>query len=176
MQRTNKINAIHWLRDIIANDKTIKTSGEHKRGSTMETYLIVLKDFQTFLKEKGQDTISFDDINLALIKEYETYLFNKKVKGERTTATSTVGNKCVQLIGIIKRAEPYNLIDIHEAKLDKYSKPKSRQGDENEKKNIKNKNSHHTNNKKPNIHSNNNNSSNLKQPKIKNHLPISNKN
>ncbi len=86
--------------------------------------LIVLKDFQTFLKEKGQDTISFDDINLALIKEYETYLFNKKVKGERTTATSTVGNKCVQLIGIIKRAEPYNLIDIHEAKLDKYSKPK----------------------------------------------------
>ena len=56
----------------------------------------------------------------------------KKVKGERTTATSTVGNKCVQLIGIIKRAEPYNLIDIHEAKLDKYSKPKSRQGDENE--------------------------------------------
>lgn len=44
----------------------------------METYLIVLKDFQTFLKEKGQDTISFDDINLALIKEYETYLFNKK--------------------------------------------------------------------------------------------------
>ena len=79
MQRTNKINAIHWLRDIIANDKTIKTSGEHKRGSTMETYLIVLKDFQTFLKEKGQDTISFDDINLALIKEYETYLFNKKV-------------------------------------------------------------------------------------------------
>ena len=132
MQRTNKINAIHWLRDIIANDKTIKTSGEHKRGSTMETYLIVLKDFQTFLKEKGQDTISFDDINLALIKEYETYLFNKKVKGERTTATSTVGNKCVQLIGIIKRAEPYNLIDIHEAKLDKYSKPRSRQGNENE--------------------------------------------
>ena len=132
MQRTKKINAIHWLRDIIANDKTIKTSGEYKRGSTMETYLIVLKDFQTFLKENGKDTISFDDINLALIKEYETYLFNKKVKGERTTATSTVGNKCVQLIGIIKRAEPYNLIDIHEAKLDKYSKPRSRQGNENE--------------------------------------------
>ena len=132
MQRTKKINAIHWLRDIIANDKTIKTSGEYKRGSTMETYLIVLKDFQTFLKENGKDTISFDDINLALIKEYETYLFNKKVNGERTTATSTVGNKCVQLIGIIKRAEPYNLIDIHEAKLDKYSKPRSRQGNENE--------------------------------------------
>ena len=26
----------------------------------------------------------------------------------------------------------YNLIDIHEAKLDKYSKPRSRQGNENE--------------------------------------------
>lgn len=132
MRKSKKINAIHWLRDAIANDKTIKTSGEHKGASTMETYLIVLKDFNNFLLEKGREVIGFEDINLALIKEYETYLFNKKVKGERTTATSTVGNKCVQLISIIKRAEPYNLIDIHEAKLDKYTKPKSRQGDENE--------------------------------------------
>ena len=91
-----------------------------------------MKDFNNFLLEKGREVIGFEDINLALIKEYETYLFNKKVKGERTTATSTVGNKCVQLISIIKRAEPYNLIDIHESKLDKYTKPKSRQGDENE--------------------------------------------
>ena len=132
MRKTKKINAIHWLRDAIANDKTIKTSGEHKGASTMETYLIVLKDFNNFLLEKGREVIGFEDINLALIKEYETYLFNKKVKGERTTATSTVGNKCVQLISIIKRAELYNLIDIHEAKLDKYTKPKRRQGDEHE--------------------------------------------
>jgi site-specific recombinase XerD len=132
MRRSKKINAIHWLRNAIANDKTIKTSGERKGASTMETYLIVLKDFNNFLLEKGREVIGFEDINLALIKEYETYLFNKKVKGERTTATSTVGNKCVQLISIIKRAEPYNLIDIHESKLDKYTKPKSRQGDENE--------------------------------------------
>ncbi len=132
MRRSKKINVIHWLRNAIANDKTIKTSGERKGASTMETYLIVLKDFNNFLLEKGREVIGFEDINLALIKEYETYLFNKKVKGERTTATSTVGNKCVQLISIIKRAEPYNLIDIHESKLDKYTKPKSRQGDENE--------------------------------------------
>lgn len=132
MRRSKKINVIHWLRNAIANDKTIKTSGERKGASTMETYLIVLKDFNNFLLEKGREVISFEDINLALIKEYETYLFNKKVKGEQTTATSTVGNKCVQLISIIKRAEPYNLIDIHESKLDKYTKPKSRQGDENE--------------------------------------------
>lgn len=132
MRRSKKINAIHWLRNAIVNDKTIKTSGERKGASTMETYLIVLKDFNNFLLDKGREVIGFEDINLALIKEYETYLFNKKVKGERTTATSTVGNKCVQLISIIKRAEPYNLIDIHESKLDKYTKPKSRQGDENE--------------------------------------------
>lgn len=132
MRRSKKINVIHWLRNAIANDKTIKTSGERKGASTMETYLIVLKDFNNFLLEKGREVIGFEDINLALIKEYETYLFNKKVKGEQTTATSTVGNKCVQLISIIKRAEPYNLIDIHESKLDKYTKPKSRQGDENE--------------------------------------------
>lgn len=132
MRRSKKINVIHWLRNAIANDKTIKTSGERKGASTMETYLIILKDFNNFLLEKDREVIGFEDINLALIKEYETYLFNKKVKGERTTATSTVGNKCVQLISIIKRAEPYNLIDIHESKLDKYTKPKSRQGDENE--------------------------------------------
>lgn len=132
MRRSKKINVIHWLRNAIANDKTIKTSGERKGASTMETYLIVLKDFNNFLLEKGREVIGFEDINLALIKEYETYLFNKKVKGEQTTATSTVGNKCVQLISIIKRAELYNLIDIHESKLDKYTKPKSRQGDENE--------------------------------------------
>ena len=47
------------LRDSIANDKTYQTQVNIRRGSTMETYLIVLKDFQTFLKEKGQDTISF---------------------------------------------------------------------------------------------------------------------
>jgi hypothetical protein len=95
MRRSKKINAIHWLRNAIANDKTIKTSGERKGASTMETYLIVLKDFNNFLLEKGREVIGFEDINLALIKEYETYLFNKKIKGERTTATSTVGNKCV---------------------------------------------------------------------------------
>ena len=95
MRRSKKINAIHWLRNAISNDKTIKTSGERKGASTMETYLIVLKDFNNFLLEKGREVIGFEDINLALIKEYETYLFNKKIKGERTTATSTVGNKCV---------------------------------------------------------------------------------
>ena len=91
-----------------------------------------LKSFDAFLKETGKDPIGFEDINLALIKEYETYLFNRTVKKGKTTSTNTVANKCVQLIGIIKRAEPYNLIDIHEAKLDRYIKPKSRQGNENE--------------------------------------------
>ena len=42
MRRSKKINVIHWLRNAIANDKTIKTSGERKGASTMETYLIVL--------------------------------------------------------------------------------------------------------------------------------------
>lgn len=38
-----KINAIHWLRNIITNDKTINISSECKDVSTMKTYLIVLK-------------------------------------------------------------------------------------------------------------------------------------
>ena len=132
MRKTKKINAIHWLRDAIANDKTIKTSGERKGASTMEMYQGQLKSFDTFLKETDKGAIGFEEINLALIKEYETYLFNKTVKKGKTTSTNTVANKCVQLIGIIKRAEPYNLIDIHESKLDRYTKPKSRQGNENE--------------------------------------------
>lgn len=132
MRKTKKINAIHWLRDAITNDKTIKTSGERKGASTMEMYQGQLKSFDTFLKETDKGAIGFEEINLALIKEYETYLFNKTVKKGKTTSTNTVANKCVQLIGIIKRAEPYNLIDIHESKLDRYTKPKSRQGNENE--------------------------------------------
>ena len=132
MRRSNKINAIHWLRNAIANDKTIKTSGERKGASTMEMYQGQLKSFDTFLKETDKGIIGFEDINLGLIKEYETYLFNRTVKKGKTTSTNTVANKCVQLIGIIKRAEAYNLIDIHESKLDRYAKPKSRQGNENE--------------------------------------------
>ena len=132
MRRSKKINAIHWLRNAIANDKTIKTSGERKGASTMEMYQGQLKSFDTFLKETDKGIIGFEDINLGLIKEYETYLFNRTVKKGKTTSTNTVANKCVQLIGIIKRAEAYNLIDIHESKLDKYTKPKSRQGNENE--------------------------------------------
>ena len=132
MRRSKKINAIHWLRNAIANDKTIKTSGERKGASTMEMYQGQLKSFDTFLKETDKGIIGFEDINLGLIKEYETYLFNRTVKKGKTTSTNTVANKCVQLIGIIKRAEAYNLIDIHESKLDRYAKPKSRQGNENE--------------------------------------------
>ena len=132
MRRSKKINAIHWLRNSIANDKTIKTSGERKGASTMEMYQGQLKSFDTFLKETDKGIIGFEDINLGLIKEYETYLFNRTVKKGKTTSTNTVANKCVQLIGIIKRAEAYNLIDIHESKLDRYAKPKSRQGNENE--------------------------------------------
>ncbi|MEQ3274852.1 phage integrase SAM-like domain-containing protein [Bacteroides thetaiotaomicron] len=132
MRRSKKINAIHWLRNAIANDKTIKTSGERKGASTMEMYQGQLKSFDTFLKETDKGIIGFEDINLGLIKEYETYLFNRTVKKGKTTSTNTVANKCVQLIGIIKRAEAYNLIDIHESKLDRYTKPKSRQGNENE--------------------------------------------
>lgn len=133
MKKDEKKNALLWLQKTIANDRKIKSSKDGKRGSTREVYQSILDDFKIFLKKnKNKDYIGFDDIDLGLIKDYETYLFNKKVNGDKTTATSTVANKCVQLIAMIKRAEPYNLIDIHKAQLDKYIKPKSRQGDENE--------------------------------------------
>lgn len=133
MEKNEKVNALRWLQDTIANDRTIKGSEAGKRGSTRETYLSILDDFKNFLKEKeGTDSICFDDINLGLIKNYEAYLFNKKVNDDKTTATTTVGNKCSQLISMIKRAAPFNLIDIHKAKLNEYIRPQSRQGDENE--------------------------------------------
>lgn len=132
MEKAKKINAVFWLRDAIAKDKTIKDSGNRKGASTKEIYIGQLESFQEFLKDTGKWPISFEDISLGLIKDYETYLFNRTVRGKKTTSTRTVANKCTQLIGIIKRAEPYDLIDIREAKLDRYVKPQTRQGDENE--------------------------------------------
>ncbi len=38
----------------------------------MEMYQGQLKSFDTFLKETGKKIIGFEDINLALIKEYVT--------------------------------------------------------------------------------------------------------
>ena len=120
---------VQWLRRTISQDKTIKSDGQR---NTLAIYLGHLKVFEEFLKATDRDDITFTDINLALIKDYETYLFNRQVGKGKTTKTSTVGNKVTALISIIKRAEPYGLIDISAAKLNQYKKPKSREGDDNE--------------------------------------------
>lgn len=125
MGKQEDVNAIHWLRNTLAADKTIKES-------TKMDYLRQINGFEIFLKETGTSPISFKDINLALLKDFETYLFNKEVEDGKTTKTSTVGNKVVKMIAIIKRAEPYDLIDIHEAKLDRYKLPTVKEGDDNE--------------------------------------------
>lgn len=120
---------IQWLRRAISQDKTIKSDGQR---NTLAIYWGHLKVFEEFLKKTGREGITFADINLALIKDYETYLFNRQVGKGKTTKTSTVGNKVTALISIIKRAEPYGLIDTSAAKLNQYKKPKSREGDDNE--------------------------------------------
>ena len=120
---------VQWLRRAISQDKTIKSDGQR---NTLAIYLGHLKVFEEFLEATGRDDITFADINLALIKDYETYLFNRKVSKDKSTKTSTVGNKITALISIIKRAEPYGLIDTSAAKLNQYKKPKSREGDDNE--------------------------------------------
>ena len=119
------INAVHWLRNTLALDRTIK-------DSTRADYVKQIKFFEAFLNEVGKYPISFSDINLPLIKDYESYLFNKEVGKGKITKTTTVGNKVEKIICILKRAEQQGMIDIHESKLDKYKKPQSRQGDENE--------------------------------------------
>ena len=119
------INAVHWLRNTLALDRTIK-------DSTRADYVKQIKFFEAFLNEVGKYPINFSDINLPLIKDYESYLFNKEVGKGKTTKTTTVGNKVEKIICILKRAEQQGMIDIHESKLDKYKKPQSRQGDENE--------------------------------------------
>lgn len=119
------INAIHWLRNTLVLDRTIK-------DSTRADYVKQIKFFEAFLNEVGKYPINFSDINLPLIKDYESYLFNKEVGKGKTTKTTTVGNKVEKIICILKRAEQQGMIDIHESKLDKYKKPQSRQGDENE--------------------------------------------
>lgn len=124
-KKQEKVNVIHWLRNALIADRTVKES-------TRADYIKHIKFFQTFLEETNKFPIDFNDINLSLIKEYETYIFNKDVGKGKTTKTTTVGNKVEKIISIIRRAEAHNLIDIHEAKLDRYKKPQSRQGDDNE--------------------------------------------
>ena len=119
------INAVHWLRNTLALDRTIK-------DSTRADYVKQIKFFEAFLNEVGKYPINFSDINLPLIKDYESYLFNKEGGKGKTTKTTTVGTKVETIICILKRAEQQGMIDIHESKLDKYKKPQSRQGDENE--------------------------------------------
>lgn len=118
-------NAIHWLRNAIIADKNI---GE----STRADYIKQIKFFEIFLNETGRCSISFSDINLPLIKGYELYLLNKDVGKGKTTKTTTVGNKVEKIICILKRAEQQGMIDIHEANLDKYKKPRSKEGDSND--------------------------------------------
>ena len=120
---------VQWLRRAISQDKTIKSDGQR---NTLAIYWGHLKVFEEFLKATDREDITFADINLALIKDYETYLFNRQIGKGKTTKTSTVGNKVTALISIIKRAEPYGLIDTSAAKLNQYKKPKSREGDDNE--------------------------------------------
>ena len=124
-KKKQAVNAIHWLRNTLALDKTIK-------DSTRSDYVKQIKSFEEFINDTGKSPISFIDINLPLIKDYEQYLFNKKVGKGKTTKTTTVGNKVEKIICILGRAEQQGMIDIHEAKLDKYKKPQSRQGNDNE--------------------------------------------
>ncbi len=71
-KKKQAVNAIHWLRNTLALDKTIK-------DSTRSDYVKQIKSFEEFINDTGKSPISFIDINLPLIKDYEQYLFNKKV-------------------------------------------------------------------------------------------------
>lgn len=122
---------IQWLRQAIANDNRIKAKTD-KKVDTFTIYQGHLSSFEKFLIETGNENITFNDINLALITDYEKYLFAKRIGGGKIPKTSTVANKVTALIGILKRAEAYDLIDMHASKIDKYKMPKSREGDDNE--------------------------------------------
>lgn len=124
-KQAQKINAIHWLNRALAEDQTIKESSKRD-------YISQIRGFEKFLKDVGKYPISFDDINLALMKDYEAYLFKKVVEAGKTTKTSTVGNKIEKIIAILKRAESYELIDMHEAKIDRYKKPLVKEDGDNE--------------------------------------------
>ena len=126
-KKKNTDDALIWLSQTISKDRTIKEP-------TQLDYLKHIRFFKDFLKENGKYPVSFDDLNLSVIKDYETYLFNKVVntKTGETTKTTTVGNKVEKIIAIIRRAEPHGLIDMDANKLNKYEKPQSRQGNDNE--------------------------------------------
>lgn len=118
-------NATQWLSRTLSSDQTIKES-------TRMDYVKQVRFFEDYLKEVNRYPVSFSDIDLPLIKDYESYLFAKDVGKGKTTKTTTVGNKVEKIICILRRADQQGLIDIHEARIDKYKKPQSRQGDDNE--------------------------------------------
>ena len=68
MRVKHKESVIHWYRKNLSSDMTIKRSSS-KKGSTLDIYLGVLNDFEQFLKQSDRLSLSFEDINLTLIKE-----------------------------------------------------------------------------------------------------------
>lgn len=126
MKEVKKENALNWLEKNLVSDNTIK-------ASTLKIYRSALNTFTNFLKETGLYPISFDQIDKALIKDYERYLFNKVInkKGD-TMSTVSVRNSIISLLAIIKRGEAYSKIDMSISKLDKYDLPKAKVNNDNE--------------------------------------------
>lgn len=125
--KANKDNVIHKLNELIIKDKSIKES-------TKIDYLRQIKLFERFLISANKSPLPFDKVNLVLLKEYEEYLYNKVINEtkNKTTKTSTVNDKIVKIIAILKRAETYGLIDITASKIDRYKKTKVKEDGDNE--------------------------------------------
>ncbi len=62
-------NPIAWLIRAILDDKILKESAKN-------AYRGQIRLFSAFLKETGRQNITFDDINLSLLKTYENYILN----------------------------------------------------------------------------------------------------
>ena len=100
MKGKPKEDALRWYRKSISNDFNIKDSSK-------DEYLTKLNEFEKFLKHVDKLPLSFDDINITLIREFENYL-KGKVVNSKTGATmkiSSVGSSIQRLISVLNRSE-----------------------------------------------------------------------
>lgn len=104
MQKKLEVNAIDWLKKEITNDLSIKEGSRH-------VYMGGLDLLNNFVNEAKKSPLSFSDIDIAFIKDYEKWLLNTPDRRGEYRKTETVGKQITNLKAMLKRTYPYSLID-----------------------------------------------------------------
>lgn len=111
-------NPIEWFHYFNNNISTAKDTTKRK-------YKFDIQSFQKFIEEKKIKLHSFDSLTYEVLKEYEKYLTDKKLKA------STIRDKTTALLMLLNNAENYNLIDLTKNRINKYKKLENKAKEDN---------------------------------------------